>query len=91
MTHVYIYILFLWKVELFSAVSVVAGAIIAIPTTYLATKYGHLYLMVVGGVCIALTGFLPLFMSDAVIGRWQTLIPYLVLFGAGRSCWVCLK
>lgn len=71
-------------VGLLSAVIVATGASMAIPAAWAANKYGKPLVMTVGGTCLALAGFAFFVLSDAQLGTWALIIPYLVVYGIGR-------
>jgi MFS family permease len=74
-------------VGLLSAVIVATGALIAIPSAYITNVYGKSLLMVIGGVCLSLSGFVFFVVSDSTLGSWKLIIVYLIIYGIGRGTW----
>jgi hypothetical protein len=77
-------------VGLLSAVIVLTGAATAIPAAWAANKFGKPIVMSVGGFCLAFAGFMIFFMTDAQLGVWGAIVPYLIVYGVGRGTWVSL-
>ena len=76
-------------VGLLSAVIVATGASMAIPAAWAANKFGKPLVMTVGGACLALAGFAFFVLSDAQLGTWALIVPYLVVYGIGRLATAC--
>mmetsp|Transcript_8037 Transcript_8037/g.13366 ORF Transcript_8037/g.13366 Transcript_8037/m.13366 type:complete len:460 (+) Transcript_8037:69-1448(+) len=74
-------------VGLLSALIVFTGASIAIPSGWIANRYGKHVMMVTGGLCLMLTGMLLYFINDHDLGTWKLIIPYLIIYGTGRGTW----
>ena len=74
-------------VGLLSAIIVLTGASMAIPSAWLANKLGKSFVMVVGGSCLAFSGFIFFVLSDKTLGTWGVIIPFLVIYGMGRGTW----
>lgn len=75
-------------VGLLSAVIVMTGASMAMPAAWAANAFGKPLVMVVGGSCLAFSGFIFFFLTDAQLGTWGLIIFYLVVYGIGRGTWV---
>lgn len=75
-------------VGLLSAVIVLTGALIAIPSAWVANKLGKQVVMSTGGVCLALAGFVFFIVDNERLGTWSAIIPYLIMYGIGRGTWV---
>eukprot|EP01038_Epipyxis_sp_PR26KG_P005980 gene5980-8236_t len=74
-------------VGLLSAIIVLTGAAMALPAAWAANVFGKGIVMVGGGLCLAFAGFVFFFLSDAVLGTWIIIIPYLIIYGVGRGTW----
>lgn len=74
-------------VGLLSAIIVLTGASMAIPSAWLANKVGKPVVMTIGGICLALAGFIFFVLSDGTLGTWGVIIPYLIVYGIGRGTW----
>lgn len=77
-------------VGLLSAIIVLTGASIAIPAAWAANTFGKPTVMTLGGVCLGFAGFMFFFLSDAELGTWGVIVPYLIVYGVGRGTWVRL-
>lgn len=75
-------------VGLLSALIVLTGASMAIPSAWAANKFGKPLVMTVGGLCLAYTGFAFFIFSDAQLGTWAAIVPLLIIYGIGRGTWV---
>lgn len=75
-------------VGLLSAIIVATGAATAIPSAYLANQLGKPAVMTIGGICLIFVGFVFFFFSDAQLGTWALIVPYLIIYGFGRGTWV---
>jgi hypothetical protein len=75
-------------VGLLSAVIVATGASMALPSAWAANAFGKPVVMVVGGLCLASAGGALFVFSNAQLGTWGLIIPYLVIYGVGRGTWV---
>jgi MFS family permease len=74
-------------VGLLSAVIVATGALIAIPSAWIANKYGKELIMSIGGGCMALSGLAFFIFSDSSLGTWKLIVIYLMIYGMGRGTW----
>lgn len=74
-------------VGLLSAIIVLTGASMGIPSAWAANHFGKPIVMVVGGVCLSLTGFLFFVLTNKQLGTWALIVPYLVVYGMGRGTW----
>jgi hypothetical protein len=43
--------------------------------------------MTIGGFCLAYAGFALFVSSDDSLGTWKMIVPYLIVYGAGRGTW----
>lgn len=75
-------------VGLLSAVVVLSGAATSMPMAELADKFGKPYVILLGNVCLMLTGLLFFVASNETMGTWMCIVPYLIVFGAARGVWV---
>ena len=75
-------------VGLLSALIVLTGASMAIPSAWAANKFGKPLVMTVGGLCLAYTGFAFFVFSNDTLGTWAAIIPLLIVYGIGRGTWV---
>jgi hypothetical protein len=74
-------------IGLLSAVVVFTGAVIAIPTAWVANKFGKPVVMTIGGLGLLFAGAIMLALSDATLGTWNIIVLYLVVYGIGRGTW----
>lgn len=74
-------------VGVLSAVIVLTGAAVAIPCAWVANSYGKPVVVVVGGVCLALTGLSLFMFSNETLGTWSFIVPLLMIYGVGRGTW----
>lgn len=74
-------------VGLLSAIIVLTGASMAIPSAWLANKAGKPVVMTIGGICLAFAGFAFFIFSDETLGTWGMIVPFLVIYGMGRGTW----
>jgi hypothetical protein len=74
-------------VGLLSALIVLVGASMAIPSAWAANRFGKPIVMTVGGMCLSFTGLALYLFSDSQLGTWILIIPYLILYGVGRGTW----
>lgn len=75
-------------VGVLAAVAVFAGAAVAIPAAHLAQRNGKHSVMILGGLCFAVTGIVLYFVKNHPLDRWRIIIPYLIVYGIGRGIWV---
>jgi hypothetical protein len=71
-----------------SAISVLVGACIAVPSARLANYHGKQVMMVGGGLMFCLNALLIFFTTNRTLGTWAMIVPYLVIVGIGRGIWV---
>jgi len=74
-------------VGLLSAVIVLTGAAMAIPSSWLANAIGKQFVMIAGGLCLTLTGFIFFVVSNETLGTWAAIVPFLMVYGMGRGTW----
>jgi hypothetical protein len=74
-------------VGLLSAIIVIVGTFMSIPSGQLSAVIGKSPLMVTGGICFSLMGGTLLMASDSTLGTWGGIIPLLCLQGVGRGIW----
>jgi hypothetical protein len=72
---------------LLSAIIVLVGTVIAIPSSQASMIVGKPIMMTIGAICLAYTGFALLVFSDGMLGTWTNILIYLVIFGIGRGIW----
>lgn len=70
-----------------SAIIVLVGCIIAIPSSQASMIIGKPIVMTIGALCLAYTGFALLIFSNEELGTWTIILIYLVIFGIGRGIW----
>ena len=54
---------------------------------YCTTRISNAIAIIVGGMCLALSGLILVQLDDLTMGRVDVLIPYLLLYGIGRGLW----
>jgi len=74
-------------VGLLSAVVVLMATLMALPSAWAANKFGKPAVMTVGSLCLAASGLALFFFSDAQLGTWRGVLPYLAVYGVGRGVW----
>ena len=74
-------------VGLLSAVIVLTGALMALPSAWAANKFGKPVVMALGGLCLAFAGFIFFVLSDEQLGTWRLIVPFLAVYGMGRGTW----
>lgn len=75
-------------VGFFSALVVLAGAVVAAPMSKIADSQGKSVVILFGNLCLLLCGLIVLLFSDETIGTWLFMIPFSIIFGLGRGVWV---
>ena len=75
-------------VGLLSALIVLTGAAVSMPSAEIANYLGKPMVMTIGGLCLLLTGALLFHTTDESLGTWRLIIPYLIIYGIGRATWV---
>lgn len=75
-------------VGLLSAIVVLTGSSMAIPSAWLANKFGKPLVMTIGGICLCFASAILFVMSDETLGTWTMIVVYLVIYGVGRGTWV---
>ena len=74
-------------VGLLSAVIVLTGSAMALPSAWAANKFGKPLVMSLGGLCLTVTGLVFFMFTDEQLGTWDAILPYLVIYGMGRGIW----
>lgn len=74
-------------VGLLSAIIVLTGASMALPSAWAANTIGKPIVMSLGGLCLAYVGLAMFLFSDETLGTWLVIITYLVIYGVGRGTW----
>jgi len=74
-------------VGLLSAVIVLTGSAMALPSAWAANKFGKPLVMSLGGLCLAFTGFVFFMFTDEQLGTWKYIVPLLAIYGMGRGTW----
>jgi hypothetical protein len=75
-------------VGILAAVTVFAGAAVALPAAEVAKYRGKPVVMVFGAICMSMVGFVLYFVKDRSLERWRVMIPYMLIYGMGRGIWV---
>ena len=74
-------------VGLLSAIIVMTGASMAIPSAWAANTVGKPVVMSLGGACLAYVGLAMFIFTDEALGTWLLICTYLVVYGVGRGTW----
>lgn len=74
-------------VGLLSAIIVLTGASMSMPSSWLANKFGKSFVMTVGGICLSFAGFAFFVFTDEQLGTWSMIVPFLIIYGIGRGTW----
>lgn len=75
-------------VGFFTAIVVIAGAVVAAPMSRLADRQGKSMVILIGNLCLLSCGLVIFFFSDDTIGTFLFMIPFSIIFGLGRGVWV---
>lgn len=78
-------------VGLLSAIIVLTGSLMAVPSAYVSNAIGKPVVMSFGGACLAFAGFALYIFSDSQLGTWKLIVPYLAIYGMGRGTWVSFQ
>jgi hypothetical protein len=75
-------------VGLFSAIVVLAGALMAAPMSKVADQQGKSIVILFGNACLLGCGLIVLLFTNETIGTWLFMVPFSIIFGLGRGVWV---
>jgi hypothetical protein len=76
-------------IGLLSGISILTAVLLAYPLAYISNNLhnGKYYVMLFGGICFALGGFIVLILNDETIAKWSIILPYFMIHGAARGIW----
>lgn len=74
-------------VGVLSAVVALTAASVALPSAFLAHRYGKRYVMFIGGLCLLIVGGCFFIADDETLGTWYVMFPLLIVYGIGRGVW----
>lgn len=74
-------------VGVLSAVVALTATSVALPSAFLAHKYGKRYVIFIGVLSLLGVGGCFILANDATLGSWYVLFPLLIVYGIGKGIW----
>ncbi len=75
------------SVGFFSAIVVLIGAVLAIPTAHIANIYGKDRVITIAAMCISTAAWPLLFFTNEFLGQTSVILFMVIFYGAGRGMW----